>query len=390
MKGGQNEFAWFLAFFVVFMAAMVGLGAYFYYQQQSRPAAAPIVENVLEILSQEFATGTEQLSPAADPAATSTLARSKTIDASDWQTYRSQDYGFEFKYPAGWDLNGNEIKSSDSSAYLAITQLENPKNLPFVDWWEENMIIGGRPAALYASVDTDIDGVKAKIAHMPEGESGWHIHFADSQNRVFSLIAEGNPDEKAIFDKILSTFNFIATLAKQENINDWKTYKNNDYNFKLITPVSFEESTSGKGVLEGINYNIVFGVVDLSRQSEWVKKNVMEPGGNFDAEYKAAAQEYLDAKSEKQILWAYKKMQNETLKDTDAYNSKLSDYRENIDYRFSNIGKFVSLELMSYGGNNPNEFLILNKNTIYRFWYGGQNFEKNSDQFKLIIQSFAL
>ena len=73
------------------------------------------------------------------------------------------------------------------------------------------MVVGGRPTALYSSENTTVNGVKAKIAYMPPDKSGWHIHIADSQNNIYSLVAEGPIADKTIFDEILSTFKFIES-----------------------------------------------------------------------------------------------------------------------------------------------------------------------------------
>lgn len=43
---------------------------------------------------------------------------SEEIDTSDWETYRNEEYGFEFKYPGEWDLLVDNDKGWFRSYYL--------------------------------------------------------------------------------------------------------------------------------------------------------------------------------------------------------------------------------------------------------------------------------
>ena len=128
---------------------------------------------------------------------------------SGWQTYRNDEYGVEFEYPANWRIDGAEIHDPDSDAYIAISRLSNPSHLPLDDWWQANMIIGGRPTALYASDDININGVKAKILYQPEGTGGWHLHIADGRNNIISLYSSGSVADNEFFGHVLATFKFI-------------------------------------------------------------------------------------------------------------------------------------------------------------------------------------
>jgi hypothetical protein len=184
---------------IIAVLAAGGAGVWYFTQTAPKPAAAQnetVVQSVTHAQAQTAAS-----------------------DTANWQTYRNEELGIEIKYPSGWNIKGNEIHSSGSAAYLAISRLENPKNLSFDDWWKENTIISGRPTVLAGSEDITINGIKAKIAYAPEGKSGWLIDIADSQNRIFSLAAEGLTVDKQIFDQMLSTFRFIepqAVVAKTE------------------------------------------------------------------------------------------------------------------------------------------------------------------------------
>jgi hypothetical protein len=54
-----------------------------------------------------------EYAPIYDRIIESIIFNADIIDTSDWQTYRNDEYGFEFKYPAGWsivDTDGLKIK----------------------------------------------------------------------------------------------------------------------------------------------------------------------------------------------------------------------------------------------------------------------------------------
>jgi len=160
----------------------------------------------------------------------------ETDNTANWQTYRNAEWGIEIKYPLNWNLEGNEMHDPASTAYLGISRLENPKNLSFDEWWENGTNVAGRATVLSSSEDMMIDGVKAKIAYMPE-ENGWHVHIADNQNHIYSLITEGKVADKQIFEKMLSTFKFInpriSMQVSTSDIANSQTYRNEEFGFEF-------------------------------------------------------------------------------------------------------------------------------------------------------------
>ena len=53
------------------------------------------------------------------------FAPTQTLDTSNWQTYRNEEYGFEFKYPSSWVIKKEEKRiPRDYGPYISILDLE--------------------------------------------------------------------------------------------------------------------------------------------------------------------------------------------------------------------------------------------------------------------------
>ena len=57
-----------------------------------------------------------------------TLSVGQEGDTSDWQTYRNEEYGFEFRYPNDWMVTETKLSNDHPSSYLKvrITVSNNP------------------------------------------------------------------------------------------------------------------------------------------------------------------------------------------------------------------------------------------------------------------------
>jgi len=48
----------------------------------------------------------------------------ETIDTSDWKTYRNEEYGFEFKYPEGWNIYSQTFKNGVHSIGFSYNEFD--------------------------------------------------------------------------------------------------------------------------------------------------------------------------------------------------------------------------------------------------------------------------
>ena len=159
--------------------------------------------------------------------------RNKIIDqsdTSDWQTYRNEEFGFEFKYLSEWKVetsqNSVNIKKLISepdfySRTFVIKILSNVEKLQATEWAKEN----------YQDQDIKIEQIGFVGMNNIKGYSIRHsekyfeehgpsisnnLFFNPDYSKVFIYSYGHDPDERAF--KILSTFKFTNQNTNIEDI----------------------------------------------------------------------------------------------------------------------------------------------------------------------------
>ena len=134
-------------------------------------------------------------------------ADTKQDETADWKTYRNEEYGFEFKYPESVTITNNDpehghvfLELIDKTQIFGVqpfeptindtrAQQQSPLGAKFV----EKRLVDGRDAYYYYAETTDY------------GSKYYHVYIIG--NTEISFYAR--PENKNIFEKILSTFKFL-------------------------------------------------------------------------------------------------------------------------------------------------------------------------------------
>jgi hypothetical protein len=131
-----------------------------------------------------------------------------TNKTASWQTYRNEEYGFEFKYPSNWSFEENLIFKSDSSYKFTIRtiSIDNNKIPP--------------ESTTFCAVNSDNSRCQiVKVDNNYNASIDWgsdsnsFISLKNSNYKIEFFITNLTSDDKTIFLQILSTFKFINIIS---------------------------------------------------------------------------------------------------------------------------------------------------------------------------------
>jgi len=180
----------------------------------------------------------------------STFRFIEPIDTSDWQTYRNQEFGFEVKYPEGWDIvqsgalgvfwfgreafptpeecdrcwssgyysdgsahpwpglsisSRGDLYSSEELGRAEVTEgFIEDEGMLYDQYRYEPLIFSEVPANRFTTVSPRIEGPRHSRIIFNTIEYGWTISYPTTDY-------EGGHDP--IYDQILSTFRFVEVIG---------------------------------------------------------------------------------------------------------------------------------------------------------------------------------
>lgn len=156
----------------------------------------------LRALEQQLRVVEEELKEKAQGA-----EEAETIDISTWQTYRNEKYGFEVRYPDGWnvktELGGDNIftfhKISGSDARISVSIDGQPEKIEEL-------------AEIKMRKQTNVGGISTEKLlgdfYLAEGRE-WIVQVKRGSFYYFIYGNGYDAEEEKVFDQFLSTFKFI-------------------------------------------------------------------------------------------------------------------------------------------------------------------------------------
>lgn len=140
-----------------------------------------------------------------------------------WETYRSDEYGFEFQYPR--DLNIKSTSASNAGKETTINQrnfyIYNPQDdEPYLDRYINFEVFDLEPTINNGNnyEEVIINGIDLKKYSFDEALFDiYHVNLTDK--KVLEIYVLKNSDIIKVFDQILSTFKFV------DEEDEWLSYE---------------------------------------------------------------------------------------------------------------------------------------------------------------------
>jgi hypothetical protein len=187
------------------------------------------------------------------PCSPNCFGKSQLSEIKDWKTYTDTKYGFEFKYPADWNVkdypNSNigdisvAVQSPERQKYF----IGNPDgSLPISEIAISIHPIGYRKVNSKQTVFNNLKAFETTYT----AEDTFNSITLDKGQYTYEIIAELTKSS-TIESNILSTFKLTEPVTKVDT-SSWKTYRNEKYGFKFKYPGNWtiENSNPRKNATE--------------------------------------------------------------------------------------------------------------------------------------------
>lgn len=152
-----------------------------------------------------------------------------TVQTVGWKTYSNTKYGFEFKYPQTFEVQGTDVISIAPKDYVGdgyIFTIRSSDN-SYYEQFSKDAISNKISESSYILGNITAQKINAKF----DFGGGINYILFPHNGKKFIIMTDLTSEQQ----QILSTFKFTST-SSQANTSNWKTYVNSQFGFQFSYP----------------------------------------------------------------------------------------------------------------------------------------------------------